>query len=478
VFAVEPLKSSSDAQESRQKSEPIDVVIITRDLWSLRLESAFEVLDGQLNSLALNLTERNVAGQRQALSLRTSLSPFVASASLLAASPRFGPDLSGGVEAGLLWGRQSGVREGHFITFSLGRPLYNLDQRWSLSASVEILDRLARLTQGALLVYDEPSDPSETPRPIEWSYQRYAFSFGGSRQWSGALQRRLSLSLGGSVSERALPSDLSAERAALWRARYINPSRAQLGPSVSYSVYERRFVALSDVSTYGLSEDLNVGLSASSSLSLSALGDRALTPALSLSYTGLLGEHRSGPHAGFWRVGLSSSARLQEAKQAEEQGWVNKAVSARLSGSTPQLKAIGGRFVWSAYLNALWSDAFRSVVSLGGDSGLRGYPAQALYQLGGHLTRLNLEHRTSPLVWSFVHLGGALFYDAGAVSQDLNSLLSRHHQSAGVGVRLLMPQLNRSVFRLDLAAPLNEPGWRVSLSVTSSQAFALMPWEG
>ena len=195
VFAAQP-KRTQEALPATPSDE-VDVLIVTRELWSLRLESSFEYLGEGLNSLSLSLTERNLAGQRQLLSAQASLTPFTVSTGLSWMNPRFGPDLSAGVNAGLIWGRASGAREGEYLSLSIARPLYHQDQPWALSASAQAVQRLSRLTRGVEVVRDEPTEAGEVPLPIQWYARSYSLSLGATRQWSGPLQHRLGLTLGG-----------------------------------------------------------------------------------------------------------------------------------------------------------------------------------------------------------------------------------------------------------------------------------------
>jgi len=475
LFAVQPKGREALDSEERGASAEVDLVVVTRELWTLRLESSFEYAGGEVNNLALSLTERNLGGRRQSLSLQSSLSPFTISSGLSFVDPRFGPDLSASASGGLIWGRDSGAQEGFYLSMGLARPLYHQDQPWSLSASGQLVKRRARFTRGFEVVIDEPLEPGERPLEVSWRSESYSVAAGATRQWSGAIQQRLSLSLGFGAISSSPPEGLSAERARRWRSEYMSPDRTQLGPTLSYRLYQRRFTALSDVSSFGLSEDLRLGGSLGLSTGLSLFGDQALIPATDAQWTSTWGAE--GARAGFYSVGLSLRARYQPdgGPSPAQAGWVNRRASLSLLGSSPRLGRWGGRVVGSASASGLWRDINNSVVSLGGTQGLRGYEPGALFAQSAHLARLNLEYRSVAWRTSVTHLGAALFYDAGALGRSLSELQAG--QSVGLGLRLLFPQLNRSVFRLDLGAPLDGGGWRVNLSLSSSQAFAVMPWE-
>ena len=62
--------------------DSVEVLILTRDLWSLRLESQFDYNGGVLNYLNLGLRERNFLGLGHTLGLQTQLTPFILSSGL------------------------------------------------------------------------------------------------------------------------------------------------------------------------------------------------------------------------------------------------------------------------------------------------------------------------------------------------------------------------------------------------------------
>ncbi|HEY3495063.1 MAG TPA: BamA/TamA family outer membrane protein, partial [Polyangiaceae bacterium] len=96
--------------------------------------------------------------------------------------------------------------------------------------------------------------------------------------------------------------------------------------------------------------------------------------------------------------------------------------------------------------------------SVGGDGRLRGYPPSI--QRGEDLVALNLEYRTPSLDLSSVELGGVAFSDAGSAFSGWDEIPLLH--SAGLGVRAVFPQLERSGFRLDVAFPLGASERRIT----------------
>lgn len=114
-------------------------------------------------------------------------------------------------------------------------------------------------------------------------------------------------------------------------------------------------------------------------------------------------------------------------------------------------------------------------LTLGGDSGVRGYPAREL--AGDRLAVLNIEDRifTGMELWS-VHVGLAAFYDVGWIEdRDAGLAFSDPVQSAGFGLRFGSSELfGSSVFRVDFAWPLDDVGgesFGLQVTATVGQLF-------
>ncbi len=91
---------------------------------------------------------------------------------------------------------------------------------------------------------------------------------------------------------------------------------------------------------------------------------------------------------------------------------------------------------------------------MGGDDRARGYPTN--FFVGQNAYAYNLEFRTRPVEILSAEVGTVLFYDvADAANGPLSAL--RPYQSAGGGIRVLFPWLDRVVFRADLGVPFQRP---------------------
>jgi hypothetical protein len=252
--------------------------------------------------------------------------------------------------------------------------------------------------------------------------------------------------------ETALPPTLSAEFA----AEVLPATRTTLFPFAAYHAFTPRFRVYENLDTVGQSEAVRLGPSLSVSLTA---GARALLSSSDTMFAiGTLGVALD-PWEGLFEAAVEGSARYEDGLV------VNRAFSGRLRyASAP---ALLGRLLLRSDVTFRSHDVTNAFISLGGDNGLRGYPSQAFFDFGASLAQATVEWRSLPFEWQSVHVGAALFYEAGSVFTELRD--ARLRQSVGVGARLLLPQFNRGVYRFDLAMPLDELGVRVLFSVGDNQ---------
>src|SRR5262249_38198247 len=123
-------------------------------------------------------------------------------------------------------------------------------------------------------------------------------------------------------------------------------------------------------------------------------------------------------------------------------------VDAALRIVTPRFKV--GRLVFDVHALDRIKNYLNGRSSLGGDTRLRGYPAQAL--IGSDLFAANLEYRSRAFEIFSVDIGGAAFFDTGDAFDSFSKMHLKH--SVGFGARLEFPQLERTVMRIDWGFPL------------------------
>lgn len=452
----------------------VDVLVFTRDLWSLRLESAFSFNDGRFDQLALTLIERNLLGRNVQAAIAFELLPKTWSLGGLFTDRRIlSTRLSLSAGMTLVFARDGSDLEGTRGSVSFGLPLWDLRERWGFTASAGWNETIGRQLSGAtLLTWDDPSTADAEAVPRIWYQDLFSASLTASRQLVGdGLIHRLGFGYAASLRSYTPHPDTGlapgSEAAAAFSQAVLPPSRNQLYPWFAWTMFAPTWATFTELGGYGLTEDVRtgLGLSLSVGLPLEAFGSDvdALTWEASVSYVW-------APPALSDRALLDLYAGLYGRLEASQV--IDQAYRFRARGASPRLPF--GRVVLLVDLEGRVADSANSLVTLGGDNGLRGYPSQYLYAFGGDRARLNLEVRSRPLVVGSVHLGAVAFWDAGGVGPDVFTLPLRH--SLGLGLRALLPQFNRFAFRFDLGFPLSG-GATALLSFGSSQMVPLTALE-
>jgi outer membrane protein assembly factor BamA len=152
-------------------------------------------------------------------------------------------------------------------------------------------------------------------------------------------------------------------------------------------------------------------------------------------------------HDGFLNVATSGGLRIQQGTTIDNTAsW-----SVRLA--TPTYFQLG-RIIAQSEVDTRWNDSQNAFFTIGGDPALRGF---ALNQFHGERRfTAQLEVRTLPVSVWVLRAGGVLFWDSGGAANSLTEM--QIHNDVGVGVRGLVPQLSRFVYRFDLAFPLDGIG--------------------
>jgi hypothetical protein len=483
LVAIVPVVATGGASSP---GDTVDALVYTRDLWSLRLESSFSLNQGVIDRLSLSLLERNLLGRNQLVGGLFELLPATASAGAIFHDRRlFGSRWQVAQSTELIFGRASGELEGTRGGLSLGRPLYDLRVRHGFELDVAWNDSVGRQLQGlSLLTWDDPTTSEAEAIPRVWDRSLAQAALTGATQLGRRQVHRLRYGLGLASSRFAphattgLASAPASDPArAAFEADVLPISRREVYPFVGWEVFDPTWVVFTDLGAYGLAEEVRTGpwSAASVATPLAALGSRAdalvwsvaaglvLAPATDEAADGNL---LSAADRALIDLEASASGRL------EAQALIDARYRARLRAATPRFF---GRLALLAELDIRHRDTASTLVTLGGDSGLRGFPSQALFGFGADRLRASLEWRSPPWVIGSIHMGATLFYDAGALGDAPRAMT--WGQAAGAGLRVLFPQFNRFVFRVDLGVPLRDGPPEVLLSVGSSQLLPLTTLE-
>jgi hypothetical protein len=448
----------------------VGVFVYTRDLWSLRLETAFS---GAGNAFAFSsqLIERNVLGRNKQLAASFTLNPKAYSLGDEYYDARvLGGELALDQSFAVILNRDSGRTEGSRGLLSFGRPFRNLSQSWAWTASGSYAVYVARALQGSEVVSLRPGPqgvtPCDKPDPAclrsVWDDRTASASLSGS--YRRGERYKQTFTLGADFSDHEVAANretaLKPGQEADFAREILPKARRQVYPLATYDLWLPNYVVYRDLSTFGHSESVRVGptLWSGVSLPLRAFGSSTDSVAFWGGVAYVLGDGNALAEGS-----VGTNARLEEGRV------VDQILTIQARGATPHV--VIGRFVGLVNWTGRRHDSSQTQATLGGDNGLRGYEAGRWRAIGGSTLRANFEYRTLPLVLESVHVGGVLFYDAGSAYNALAT--AQFHHALGVGLRLLLPQFNLSPFRADLGFPLDQKGFALLVSYGTEQAVPL-----
>ena len=442
----------------------VGLVVVTRDLWSLRLESEFQYTAGHLDHLKLQLTERNMFGRAKRGSARVDLQSLTVRPGAVYVDRRLlGEDLYLLASGDAILLREDGSPDGFESQLTVARPFYDLAQRWGFAVPITVARETTRQNQaGTILTYDpDPEDDDAVAIPRVWD-QTYASIEGVAQLQSGTRYvQRFSVGWGFTLL------DAKADVAEAYRAdfeRDVLPHTFRwVYPIAGWGLFENRYQVFRDLAAFAISEDVQLGPSTELTL-------RAPLAAFGSDENNVQVSGNVGWTEAFLGDGLVELAAGARGRWDADLGELfDETLLVRARAATPGSKA--GRLVLRADWLARRHDTQGALTTLGGDNGLRGYGSQALFAFGASRVRGNVELRTAPVAVSFLHAGLATFYDVGTVYDDFDD--AQLFQAVGLGLRALIPQFNSVTYRVDLGVPVDGSGLSVSFSVETGQAVPL-----
>jgi hypothetical protein len=433
-----------------------DLLVVTRDVWSLRFNSRFEYQEGKLTEASLSLSENNFFGRRKQMAFvfnldqgKYTLGPQYIDKNL--AGTRL--QLLG--RASAVFGRKSSELEGASSRVVFGYPLWSLATPGGATLDIAYSDTIIREFLG-IDPYTFDADVTPEDDAIPWQYRLNTISVEASatRQIGRHVIHRFT---GGYDLDRvhsSLAEAIAATDPAIaeFVDRVLPRSETISSPFLGYRMFTPRFIQYRDIDTYDLSEDATLGpdLRVRVEQSLEVLGSSAnhLAATLQAKWTEDL------RHDGFVRVGASAIGRLQSGKL------IDNRLDAAVAGVSWRF-ANTFRVVGRASLSLRVNEQNRRFLTLGGRTGLRGY---AIGQFRGQARFVgNVEVRTMPIRLWFSRLGGLVFWDVGHAAGDPGDSVGTSlgalslHQDVGVGLRWLLPQLSPLVYRFDWAFATRGP---------------------
>lgn len=111
-------------------------------------------------------------------------------------------------------------------------------------------------------------------------------------------------------------------------------------------------------------------------------------------------------------------------------------------------------FAFHSFLGYSTSSWLKDQYFLGGFDSIRGMPDGAIF--GSKAFYSNVEMRKITLKFANLWIQNAIFFDFGTVQNDLKEINYNTRSSMGIGIRFIIPQIYRMVFRFDYAWSLNK----------------------
>jgi hypothetical protein len=423
--------------------DAVSLLVVTKDLWSLRLNQDIQLVGPIIQALRLQGTEQNFLGLNKKVAVDFLLRRDSLTLGQSYVDPRLvGSRWSLNESAALILAR-SGQVEGSKGSLSVVRPFFALSTPWSFQVQGAWRVQPVRVFRGA----DVWQLPYEDGSTVPYVYEAEELS--GSTLYLRSWGARFKLDAGGGLGayhrryEAPRDSGLT-EPQREWLRDTLLPRSEDATYVLGYArFWDTRYEVMRDVDSYALSEDFQVGPYV---VALARYAPALFSSASTFADLGLTARYRVRLGDALSTVTAAAAVRQWLGGEARGQ-WTNRRWAAEAQQVSP--KVFGGRFVARALVDFNRDDLNERVLLLGGGNGLRGASPEAYS--GKRLLLLNVEYRTRPLVWHTVHLGGVLFYDAGSLLDTTPGLV----HSVGVGLRLLFPQFNTFPFRLDFGYVLN-----------------------
>lgn len=425
----------------------VRLLLITKDVWSLRLVTVYELGPGGLQSLYVAPTETNLFGRHRLLGAQFLLQPLSFAPGVRVFDPWFlDRRLRFAADASVIVNRERGDLEGSYGSASLVKPLFSTRTEWAYGVSANFNRSITRRYINAkLATYNARATPETDRVPFEWrsrTVETLAFltrSFG----WATKLNFTGAVVFSERLYRPTGQEGVDEVAAAEFNRRQIPRSDRRLYPYVEIATYTTSFARLFDAESLGLQEDFRLGHSVTARV-------YPVTEALGSSRTFLgtfLGAEYTVPLAdGFARAVVESVTERERSRLADA------SVTASLRILSPRF--VVGRLVFDANVFNRYENFLNRQSLLGGNGRLRGYPSN--FFQGKDVVVSNLELRSRSVSIHTVQLGGVLFYDTGDAFSGFARLSP--HSSAGFGARVLIPQLNRITFRGDLGFPIERSG--------------------
>jgi hypothetical protein len=440
----------------------VDLLVVTRDVWSLRFNTDFRFEGGSLVLLTTSLSENNVFGFRKKAALAFNLDQGAYNVGPTYIDPNVaGTRFTFSTSARAYFARDTGRAEGWSANARVDYPLWSLARKWGAGVAIGAYNVVSRdFVNNALATVDLmglPDEPEAKGLPLKFRSRSSGFSSYVVRSFGQRVIQRWTASHAFASANQSLTDDFPSakpEVRAAYARQVFRPFNQTSELSLSYSLFTPRYRIYRDFETFDLSENGRLGPSLSATVSQ---GVKLLGSDLDYTDVGATVAYVLDLWDGVQSGSLGWSGRVQTGGEVTD-----RATALALKLASPMLFG-AVRVIANGGITVLVKDTFNSRSRIGGGS-FRGY---AIGEFEGDARYLaHLEIRTRALPLGPLRLGMLAFHDVGDAAATFGTLGA--YNDAGLGLRLLIPQLNAYVLRIDWAFALQD-GPRVGpqrLSVT------------
>jgi outer membrane protein assembly factor BamA len=438
LVVMVPIKSKEDPGK-------VDILVITKDIWSLRLSIDPAVTSGGVERFVLVPQETNFLGLHHTAQTRFEYAPETLTFGVGYKVPRFGYSWIGaGASAAIVINQRRSEPEGSSVGVSVGQGLYSTRTPWAWDADASYSVGVARRYSNAkVLALDFHRGPGVEAIPWEYKARSYSASASVSRSFGWAIKNNFSISFNASAAsyDTFNLSAYTPEAQALFRQIVLPTTETRVYPSFGWSTFTTNFLRTLDVNTLALQEDFRLGHDVGVSI--------YPVPRALGSSRDLIGVSAKAGYAVALGDGMAG-ARVSGFAEDHDGDITDGSVSTGVGAITPRIFGFG-RLAMNASFSNRYANYLNARTFIGGEDRLRGYPTA--FFAGKDTVLFNFEYRSRSIQILKAQIGGVLFFDAGDAAYGLDKI--RPKQSVGFGIRTLFPQVNRTVFRLDVGFPMD-----------------------
>jgi hypothetical protein len=419
----------------------VDVVVHTRDVWTLRPQLGFH-RSGGTNAIHFGIHDANFIGLGKSVEIERSSNVDRVSTGIAYGDPAFARTHAR-VELGY-----SKNSDGSNAVFGIERPFWKSDEGWEAGVRGETV-----LQTDSLWALGEITDQFQEQHLLVTA------SYGKRLPIPSPMTFRL---IAGYTYDRSyfLPLPQPGYTTSL-------PSNLTLSyPWIGVTLFREAYVSARDMDKLGRTEDFNLGREFNARIGFSspALGGDKNAEIVDLSW-------RAGFSPGAGQIlTLDTSATGRVTSVGVQNGILSGAVRYYHRDNDYCLLFIGLRGTAVDNLDG------NHQLLLGGDNGLRGYPLR--YATGDKSVLFTIEERFY-LHREFFHvfrIGAAVFADVGRAWGEMPSPAAHLGELKDIGVGLRFGQTRTShagMIRIDVAVPFDrsDTGLRPQILITTGETF-------